>query len=81
MTGGADFGLAGRRAAVMALIFATLTGALAALDRDRRRLAVALLLASLLLSAGLFLVEIHSPEDGFRMPWLRVAADAPERSA
>ena len=59
----------------MALIFATLTVALLAARSGLRRLAVAALLACLLLSAGLFLFEIHSPEDGFRMPWLQVNAD------
>jgi len=34
-------------------------------------LALAALVVGLALSAGLFLFEIHSPEDGFRMPWLQ----------
>lgn len=65
----------------MALIFATLTAALAALLFGPRRLAAALLVAGLCLSAALFLFEIHDPADGFRMPWLQVMADAPGRAA
>ena len=65
----------------MALIFATLTAALAALLFGPRALAVAILLACLLMSLGLFLAEIRSPEDGFRMPWLQVRAAAPGRPA
>ena len=65
----------------MALIFATLTAAFLALLLGPRRLAPAILLACLALSAALFLFEIHDPEDGFAMPWLQVAADAPERAA
>ena len=37
-----------------------------------RRLAVSSLLICLVLSVGLFLWEIYSPEYGFRMPWLQV---------
>ena len=36
-----------------------------------RWMAVAMLLVSLLLSIGLFLFEIYSPEYGFRMPWIQ----------
>ena len=66
---------------MLALIFATVTAALAALLAGPRRLATALLFLALALSAGLFLFEIHSPADGFRMPWLQVGADVAERSA
>lgn len=66
---------------MMALIFATLTAAFAASLFQLRGLAVAALLLCLALSAGLFLFEIHSPEDGFRMPWLQVRAPAPGRPA
>lgn len=65
----------------MALIFATLTAALAALHLGAGRLAAALLVACLLLSAGLFLFEVHDPVDGFGMPWLRVRAEVPGRPA
>jgi hypothetical protein len=54
------------------LIFATLLIALI-LDRAGfRRGAVSCLLLCLILSVGLFLWEVYSPEYGFRMPWLRV---------
>jgi hypothetical protein len=36
------------------------------------RLAVGCLLVSLALCIGIFLWEIHSPDYGFRMPWLQV---------
>jgi hypothetical protein len=36
------------------------------------RVAVACLLLSLGLGAGLFLWEIYSPDYGFRMPWLEL---------
>ena len=65
----------------MALIFAALTAALLTLLFGPRRLAAALLLAGLALSAALFLFEIHDARDGFAMPWLQVVADAPERGA
>ncbi|RYB03855.1 hypothetical protein D3272_14715 [Lichenibacterium ramalinae] len=54
----------------MILIFAAMTAALAAAALGLRRLGAAALLAGLVLSAGLFLFEIHSREDGFAMPWL-----------
>jgi hypothetical protein len=54
----------------MILIFAAMTTALAAAALGPPRLGAAALLACLLLSAGLFLFEIHSREDGFAMPWL-----------
>ena len=62
----------------MALIFAALTLALAALLLDRRWLALAAAVLCLALAAGLFLFEIHSPDDGFALPWLQVQAVAPE---
>ena len=61
----------------MALIFATLTIALAALLRGPRWLALAAAILCLILSAGLFLFEIHSPDDGFALPWLQVRAAPP----
>lgn len=59
---------------MMALIFATLTAALACLLYAPRWIALSAALACLALSAGLFLFEIHSPTDGFGMPWLQVRA-------
>ena len=54
----------------MILIYAAMTLALAAAAAGSRRLAAAALLACLALSAGLFLFEVHSRQDGFGMPWL-----------
>ena len=62
---------------MMILIFATMTAALAAAGSGPRWLAVASLLACLVLSAGLFLFEIHDRETGFAMPWLSTDAGAP----
>jgi hypothetical protein len=56
----------------MAGIFAVLLIAFLLSAAGLARLAVACLLACLALSVGLFLWEIHSPEYGFRMPWLQV---------
>ena len=63
---------------MMALIFAMLTVALAALLLGPRWLAIAAAVLCLALAAGLFLFEIHSPDDGFALPWLQVRAAAPE---
>lgn len=60
---------------MMALIFAAMTLALASASAGPRWLAVLVALACLALSTGLFLFEIHSPDDGFRMPWLEVRAE------
>ena len=57
---------------MMAGIFAVLLIAFLLSAAGLARLAVACLLACLALSVGLFLWEIHSPEYGFRMPWLQV---------
>ena len=40
-----------------------------------RTLAVALFFGCLVLSIGLFLFEIYSPESGFRMPWIQTEID------
>jgi hypothetical protein len=56
---------------MMVLCFSAMTLALAALQGGRRGAAVAAFALGLALSAGLFLYEIDSPTDGFRMPWLR----------
>lgn len=66
---------------MMALIFAVLTAALASLFTGPRWLALALAAVGLALSTGLFLFEIHSPTDGFRMPWIQVRAATPDRAA
>ncbi len=56
---------------MMVLCFAAMSLALASIRFGPRWLALAALVVGLALSAGLFLFEIHSPEDGFRMPWLQ----------
>ncbi len=55
---------------MMTGIFAVLLTAFLLNVAGLGRLAVACLLVCLALSIGLFLWEIHSPEYGFRMPWL-----------
>ena len=57
---------------MMAAVFATLLAALAFDFSGRQRIAIACLLLSLGLGAGLFLWEVYSPDYGFRMPWLEL---------
>ena len=66
---------------MMALILALLTASLALQLYGARRAALAAAALCLMVSAGLFLGEIHSPRDGFSMPWLQVRAAAPARGA
>ena len=56
---------------MMAVIFATISAALLAGWFGRRLIAIILVLVSLLFAVHLFLWEIHSPEYGFRMPWIQ----------
>ncbi len=56
---------------MMVLCFAAMSLALASIRFGPRWLALAALVVGLALSAGLFLTEIHGPDDGFRMPWLQ----------
>ena len=68
---------------MMASIFAVLLIAFILNFSGLGRSAVACLFLSFALCVGLFLWEIHSPEYGFRMPWLQVDLDrtvAPMRS-
>ncbi len=60
---------------MMALIFATMLLSLALSWSGYGRLATAAILACLLLSVGEFLWLIHSPTNGFRMPWIQVQFD------
>lgn len=60
---------------MMAPIFAMLLLALAAAWMGRQAIAIACLIACLLLSIGLFLFEIYSPDYGFRMPWIQTQLD------
>lgn len=57
---------------MMAAVFAATSLALVAGWSGRDRAAAALLALALVLAAGLFLWEIWSPVDGFRMPWIDV---------
>ena len=56
---------------MMAVIFATMSAALATGWFGRRSLAILLVALALLLAVHLFLWEIYSPQYGFRMPWIR----------
>ena len=56
---------------MMAIIFAMLSAALLVGWFGRRGLAIALIAITLVLAIHLFLWEIHSPEYGYRMPWIQ----------
>ncbi len=59
---------------MMVAIFTSMVLALVAARWGSRRLALAALLVCLALSTGLFIYEIDSPVDGFRLPWLQAMA-------
>jgi hypothetical protein len=56
---------------MMAVIFAILSAALVVGWFGRRTYAIFLVAVALLFAVHLFLWEIHSPEYGFRMPWIQ----------
>ncbi len=56
---------------MMVAIFTSMVIALVVARWGPRWLAVAALLVCLALSTGLFVYEIDSPVDGFRLPWLQ----------
>jgi hypothetical protein len=56
---------------MMAVIFLAMSGALVTGWFGRRGLAILLVAIALLLAVHLFLWEVHSPEYGFRMPWIQ----------
>ena len=56
---------------MMVAIFTSMVLALVVARWGPRWLAVAALLVCLALSTGLFVYEIDSPVDGFRLPWLQ----------
>ncbi len=56
---------------MMAVIFAAISVALVTGWFGRRSLAILLVAAALVLAVHLFLWEIHSPDYGFRMPWIQ----------
>ena len=60
---------------MMVAIFATMLLSLLAARYAPASLAVLSLLACLVLSTGLFLFEIYSPDYGFRMPWIQTLLD------
>ena len=62
-------------ASMMVAVFAAMTLALICGWLGSRTLAVALFFGCLVLSIGLFLFEIYSPESGFRMPWIKTEID------
>ena len=57
---------------MMAAVFAALLAALAFEVAGRSRIAIACLVVSFGLGAGLFLWEVYSPDYGFSMPWLQL---------
>jgi hypothetical protein len=61
---------------MMAVIFGTLLAAMLLAWLRYERLAVAAILACLLLASAEFLWLIHSPNHGFRMPWIQVGLPA-----
>jgi Family of unknown function (DUF5993) len=63
--------------AMMAVIYAMMLASLLLGWFGNRTLAFAALGLCLLLSIGLFLHEVYSPEYGFRMPWLQVQTGPP----
>ena len=60
---------------MMLLVFAALSLAFVAAGYGPRWLAILSIVVCLVLSIGLFLFEIYSPEYGFHMPWLQVQLD------
>ena len=58
---------------MMVLIFTSMVLALVAARWGPRWLALAALVVCLALSTALFVYEIDSPVDGFRLPWLQAA--------
>jgi uncharacterized membrane protein YoaK (UPF0700 family) len=59
------------RLPMMAIIFAVLAAGLIVGWFGRRSIAIILVAVALVFAVHLFLWEIHSPEYGFRMPWLQ----------
>ena len=66
---------------MMVGVFATMFLALLFAWLGRRAMAGVCIVASLLLSVGLFLYEVYSPEYGFRMPWIQVEREGPGPAA
>ena len=66
---------------MMVAIFTTMSLALLAARFASRALALACVLVCLALTTGLFLYEIYSPVDGFRLPWLQAHHGTPAARA
>jgi hypothetical protein len=56
---------------MMAAIFAVMSAALVTGWFGRRSISIVLIAIALVLAVHLFLWEIHSPEYGYRMPWIQ----------
>lgn len=56
---------------MMAVIFGAMSAALVTAWFGRPRIATLLVVVALLLAVHLFLWEVHSPQYGFRMPWIQ----------
>ncbi len=56
---------------MMAIIFFGMSAALVLGWFGRRPFAIAAVTVTLLLAVHLFLWEIHSPDYGYRMPWIQ----------
>ena len=56
---------------MMAVIFALMSAALLTGWFGKRPLAIVLVVIALALAIHLFLLEIDSPEYGYRMPWIQ----------
>lgn len=62
----------------MATIFATMLLAFVSGWRRHGKWSLLFFFATLALACSLFLYEVHSPEYGFRMPWLQTLDAHPE---
>ena len=60
---------------MMTAVFTTMLLALVFGFRRMHKLALICVAISLVISIGLFLYEVYSPEYGFRMPWIQTELD------
>jgi len=61
----------------MLFVFTTMALSLVFAYIGRNKVAMLLMFACLSLGVNLFLRDIYSPEDGFRIPWIQVRAITP----
>ena len=66
---------------MMVTVFATMSLALICGWFGHRSLAIVLFTLCFVLSIGLFLFEIYSPEYGFRMPWIQTELEATRQTS